>query len=130
MARELERARYEPHLDRTYEDAVARRADLFQQEQIASGYSSRERFLTELTLDPPGAGSGKTDTLAQRLAPPQLPPHPFALFEQRPHRAPQFRSTASHQAPPPLPRRDPHMSNRRTRTSARRTQRRAFFWRQ
>jgi DNA helicase II / ATP-dependent DNA helicase PcrA len=56
---ELERARlwYEPHLDRIHEDAVVRRADLIQLEQIASGYPSRERFLTELTLDPPGATS-------------------------------------------------------------------------
>jgi len=36
---------------------VARRADLIQLEQIASGYPSRERFLTELTLDPPDATS-------------------------------------------------------------------------
>jgi DNA helicase-2/ATP-dependent DNA helicase PcrA len=34
-----------------------RRADLLQLEQIASGYPSRERFLTELTLDPPDATS-------------------------------------------------------------------------
>ena len=34
-----------------------RRADLIQLEQIASGYPSRERFLTELTLDPPDATS-------------------------------------------------------------------------
>ena len=32
-------------------------ADLLQLEQIASGYPSRERFLTELTLDPPDATS-------------------------------------------------------------------------
>ena len=56
---ELERARlwYEPHLDRIHEDAAVRRADLIQLEQIASGYPSRERFLTELTLDPPDATS-------------------------------------------------------------------------
>lgn len=34
-----------------------RRADLIQLEQIATGYPSRERFLTELTLDPPDATS-------------------------------------------------------------------------
>ncbi len=33
------------------------RADLRQLEAIAAGYPSRERFLTELTLDPPGATS-------------------------------------------------------------------------
>src|ERR1700722_17574887 len=56
---DLERARlwYEPHLDRIHEDAETRRADLLQLEQIASGYPSRERFLTELTLDPPDATS-------------------------------------------------------------------------
>jgi DNA helicase-2/ATP-dependent DNA helicase PcrA len=48
---------YEPHLDRIHEDAQTRRADLLQLEQIASGYPSRERFLTELTLDPPDATS-------------------------------------------------------------------------
>jgi len=56
---ELERARlwYEPHLERIHEDVVTRRNDLIQLEQIASGYPSRERFLTELTLDPPDATS-------------------------------------------------------------------------
>jgi len=56
---DLERARlwYEPHLERIHEDAEVRRADLIQLEQIASGYPSRERFLTELTLDPPDAVS-------------------------------------------------------------------------
>ncbi len=56
---DIERARlwYEPHLDRLHEDAEVRRADLIQLEQIAAGYPSRERFLTELTLDPPDATS-------------------------------------------------------------------------
>jgi len=56
---DLERARswYEPHLERIHEDAETRRADLIQLEQIASGYPSRARFLTELTLDPPDATS-------------------------------------------------------------------------
>ncbi len=48
---------YDPHLERTHEDASTRRADLLQLEQIAAGYPSRERFLTELTLDPPDATS-------------------------------------------------------------------------
>jgi DNA helicase-2/ATP-dependent DNA helicase PcrA len=48
---------YAPHLDRIHEDAAVRQADLVQLAQIASGYSSRERFLTELTLDPPNATS-------------------------------------------------------------------------
>jgi DNA helicase II / ATP-dependent DNA helicase PcrA len=56
---DLERARlwYEPHLERIHEDAEVRHADLIQLEQIAAGYPSRERFLTELTLDPPDATS-------------------------------------------------------------------------
>ena len=53
----LARAWYEPHLSRVHEDAETRKADLLQLEQIASGYASRERFLTELTLDPPDATS-------------------------------------------------------------------------
>jgi DNA helicase II / ATP-dependent DNA helicase PcrA len=51
---------YEPHLERLHEDATTRRADLIQLEQIASGYPSRERFLTELTLDPPDATSDQS----------------------------------------------------------------------
>jgi DNA helicase-2/ATP-dependent DNA helicase PcrA len=56
---ELERARqwYEPHLERIHEDGEVRLGDLLQLEQIAAGYPSRERFLTELTLDPPDATS-------------------------------------------------------------------------
>ena len=54
---DLARRWYAPHLERLYEDAGARLADLVQLEQIAGGYASRERFLTELTLDPPGATS-------------------------------------------------------------------------
>jgi DNA helicase-2/ATP-dependent DNA helicase PcrA len=58
---ELERIRlwYEPHLHRMHDDAALRVADLIQLGQIASGYPSRERFLTELTLDPPDAVSGE-----------------------------------------------------------------------
>ena len=53
----LARNWYEPHLDRIHEDAESRKADLLQLEQIAGGYPNRERFLTELTLDPPDATS-------------------------------------------------------------------------
>ena len=48
---------YEPHLERIHEDASVRQADLAQLAHIASSYPSRERFLTELTLDPPDATS-------------------------------------------------------------------------
>ena len=48
---------YAPHLERIHEDAAVRQRDLVQLAQIASSYSSRERFLTELTLDPPDSTS-------------------------------------------------------------------------
>jgi DNA helicase-2/ATP-dependent DNA helicase PcrA len=48
---------YEPHLERKHEDASLRMADLAQLSQIAATYPSRERFLTEQTLDPPDATS-------------------------------------------------------------------------
>jgi DNA helicase-2/ATP-dependent DNA helicase PcrA len=51
------RAWYQPHLERIYDNAGARVQDLLQLEQIAGAYASRERFLTELTLDPPDATS-------------------------------------------------------------------------
>lgn len=59
---EFERIRrwYEPHLERIHEDAAVRHADLMQMESIASTYASRERFLTELTLDPPDATSDES----------------------------------------------------------------------
>jgi DNA helicase-2/ATP-dependent DNA helicase PcrA len=53
---------YEPHLQRIHEDAHMRAADLNQLEQIAAGYPTRERFLTDLTLDPPGAASDESGT--------------------------------------------------------------------
>jgi DNA helicase-2/ATP-dependent DNA helicase PcrA len=53
------RAWYEPHLQRIHEDADTRRADLLQLEQIAAHYPDAERFLTELTLDPPDATSAQ-----------------------------------------------------------------------
>ena len=47
----------QPHLERVHDDAKARASDLAQLARIAAGYGSRERFLTELTLDPPAATS-------------------------------------------------------------------------
>jgi DNA helicase-2/ATP-dependent DNA helicase PcrA len=52
---------YEPQLDRLYEDGTVRVQDLLQLRRIAATYPSRERFLTELTLDPPAATSGLAD---------------------------------------------------------------------
>ncbi|MCW5692869.1 MAG: ATP-dependent helicase [Pseudolabrys sp.] len=51
---------YAPHMERIHEDASARAADLQQLAQIAASYPSRERFLTELTLDPPDATSDQS----------------------------------------------------------------------
>jgi DNA helicase II / ATP-dependent DNA helicase PcrA len=56
---DLVRRWYEPHLHRIHDDAALREADLLQLVQIAATYPSRERFLTELTLDPPDAASDR-----------------------------------------------------------------------
>ena len=50
---------YQPLLDRLYDYPAARAGDLDQLEQIAFGYTSRERFLSELTLDPPDASGAQ-----------------------------------------------------------------------
>jgi DNA helicase II / ATP-dependent DNA helicase PcrA len=57
---EMVRRWYEPHLERNHEDASIRHADVLQMESIAGTYASRERFLTELTLDPPDATSDES----------------------------------------------------------------------
>jgi DNA helicase-2/ATP-dependent DNA helicase PcrA len=44
---------YEPHLQRLYDAASVRSGDIDQLEKIALQFDSRERFITELTLDPP-----------------------------------------------------------------------------
>ena len=46
---------YKPHLERLYEQAHARVADLDQLEALSTQFGTRERFITELTLDPPNA---------------------------------------------------------------------------
>ena len=46
---------YQPQLERIYDGLETREADLEQLEQISGRYPTRERFLTELTLDPPNA---------------------------------------------------------------------------
>jgi DNA helicase-2/ATP-dependent DNA helicase PcrA len=48
---------YQPQLERLHEDAQVRALDLDQLARIAAGFPSRERFLAELTLDPPEATS-------------------------------------------------------------------------
>ena len=51
---------YLPHLQRLHEDAEPRQADLEQLVRLAAGHGSRERFLAELTLDPPEATSDRS----------------------------------------------------------------------
>ena len=46
---------FEPILEQKYEAAQARAGDLWQLERIAQQFATRERFLTELALDPPQA---------------------------------------------------------------------------
>ncbi len=53
----LAREWYRPHLERIYEHFHTRVGDLDQLELLSSQYVSRERFITELTLDPPDATS-------------------------------------------------------------------------
>jgi DNA helicase-2/ATP-dependent DNA helicase PcrA len=58
----LVRAWYEPHLQRLHDSPDSRAADLVQLEQIATRYSTREQFLTDLTLDPPDGPRGLGST--------------------------------------------------------------------
>jgi len=58
----LVREWYQPHLERIFEHFHTRIGDLDQLDQLSQQFPSRERFLTELTLDPPhstGDLSGK-----------------------------------------------------------------------
>ena len=49
------RAFYQPLLEQLYDHAQVRALDLDALEQLAAAHQSRERFLSELTLDPPQA---------------------------------------------------------------------------
>ncbi len=53
----LVREWYQRHFERLYEQFHTRLGDLDQLELLSGQYPSRERFLTELTLDPPNATS-------------------------------------------------------------------------
>jgi DNA helicase-2/ATP-dependent DNA helicase PcrA len=55
----LARNWYRQHLERLYDGFETREADLDQLEQISGRYPTRERFLTELTLDPPSAAGDR-----------------------------------------------------------------------
>ncbi len=58
-AAQVERIRrfYDPIFHKVYENAKVRVHDLENLERIASGYTSRKQFLTDLTLDPPTSTS-------------------------------------------------------------------------
>ncbi len=51
---------YLPQLERLHDDAAPRAADVAHLVRLAAGYASRERFLTELALDPPAATSDES----------------------------------------------------------------------
>jgi DNA helicase-2/ATP-dependent DNA helicase PcrA len=57
---ELAKGWYLPQLERLHDDAHVRKLDIEQLARLAAGYGSRERFLTELTLDPPDATSDQS----------------------------------------------------------------------
>jgi DNA helicase-2/ATP-dependent DNA helicase PcrA len=48
---------YKPQLERIYDSGWMRMGDLEQLEQLSTNHPSRERFLSELTLDPPSVTS-------------------------------------------------------------------------
>lgn len=53
---------YQPHLERIYDHSAVRIGDLEKLEQISAGYATRESFLSELTLDPPGSTGAEAGT--------------------------------------------------------------------
>jgi DNA helicase-2/ATP-dependent DNA helicase PcrA len=57
---ELAKSWYAPHLERIHDDAQVRKLDLEQLVRLGAAYPSRERFLTELTLDPPEVTSDQS----------------------------------------------------------------------
>ncbi len=61
----LVREWYQPHLERIFEQFHTRIGDLDQIEQLSQQLPSRERFLTELTLDPPNATSDLSGKASQ-----------------------------------------------------------------
>jgi DNA helicase-2/ATP-dependent DNA helicase PcrA len=51
---------YKPQLERIYDAAFSRTGDLEQLDHLSSQHPNRERFLTELTLDPPSLTSDQS----------------------------------------------------------------------
>jgi DNA helicase II / ATP-dependent DNA helicase PcrA len=57
---ELAKSWYLPLLERMHDDAQVRKLDVEQLVRLAASYGNRERFLTELTLDPPQSTSDQS----------------------------------------------------------------------
>jgi DNA helicase-2/ATP-dependent DNA helicase PcrA len=51
---------YKPQLERLYDAAFSRMGDLEQLEHLSTQHATRERFLTDLTLDPPAVTSDQS----------------------------------------------------------------------
>ncbi len=51
---------YKPQLERLYDAAFSRAGDLDQLEHLSTQHTTRERFLTDLTLDPPAVTSDQS----------------------------------------------------------------------
>ena len=51
---------YKPQLERLYDAAFSRAGDLEQLEHLSTQHPTRERFLTDLTLDPPAVTSDQS----------------------------------------------------------------------
>jgi len=56
---------YRPQLERIYDAAFSRTGDLEQLEKLSAQYPGRERFLTELTLDPPTVTSDQSGSASR-----------------------------------------------------------------
>ena len=56
---------YKPQLERIYDAAFSRTGDLEQLEKLSAQSPSRERFLTELTLDPPTVTSDQSGSASR-----------------------------------------------------------------
>ncbi len=59
------RAWYQPHLERLYDAAQVRTGDIEQLERLSAQFGNRERFITEMTLDPPQASGDLAGTPLQ-----------------------------------------------------------------
>jgi DNA helicase-2/ATP-dependent DNA helicase PcrA len=61
----LVREWYKPQMERLYEAAFSRSGDIEQLEKLSSQHPTRERFLTELTLDPPAVTGDQSGPAAK-----------------------------------------------------------------